>query len=308
MHQELGLAALTEKHKYFRLHDMRKHTGFTLIEVMVTIVVLIIIASIAVVSFTQTQKESRDSARKSSITNIASALENYYEKNGEYPSCATLSGDGSTVAGLLGVTADTLVAPMADDGVTNSIKCDNSSQNSSDIYVYTGDSSSQCQSGNSCQEWTLGFSSELNDEVISVASKKRLAMAEVLELEPEPEPEPSPEPEPDPTPACTIGEWTRAPSYLDDTSEVHSPGTEIPTHIDFPASYTPITSGPCATAETNPAWCPNPGTGSWGLNMACKRLYRFKLVTSNIPVSCGSFYSPPCYQAHAYYRTASPDN
>lgn len=59
--------------------------GFTIIEIMVIIVVIGILTTIVVVSFTAIQKGNRDGQRDNDITEVQRALEKYYADNGQYP-------------------------------------------------------------------------------------------------------------------------------------------------------------------------------------------------------------------------------
>lgn len=60
--------------------------GFTLIELLVVISIIGILASLALVSYTRSQKQARDTRRKSDLRQYQTALENYANKNnGVYP-------------------------------------------------------------------------------------------------------------------------------------------------------------------------------------------------------------------------------
>ena len=60
--------------------------GFTLVELLVVISVIGILASIVLVSFTGSQKQARDTQRKSDLRQYQLSLENYANKNnGLYP-------------------------------------------------------------------------------------------------------------------------------------------------------------------------------------------------------------------------------
>lgn len=62
------------------------HKGFTLVELLVVISVIGILASIVLVSFTSSQRQARDTQRRSDIKQYQLALENYANKNnGLYP-------------------------------------------------------------------------------------------------------------------------------------------------------------------------------------------------------------------------------
>jgi prepilin-type N-terminal cleavage/methylation domain-containing protein len=85
---------------------MRKQLGFTLVELLVVISVIGVLASIVLVSFTGSQKQARDTQRKSDIKQYQLALENFANKNnGLYPRRnVTVSAD-TTLCNDLGQTA-----------------------------------------------------------------------------------------------------------------------------------------------------------------------------------------------------------
>ena len=99
---------------------MRKATrGFTIVEIAVVIAVIALLATIGVVVYTTIQNDSKKSQAEGMVNVMRSALERYYDKNGEYPSANTLAsgGDGrnlsnaqyQTIAQTLDVPASALV-------------------------------------------------------------------------------------------------------------------------------------------------------------------------------------------------------
>lgn len=66
--------------------------GFTLIELLVTISILAILSSIALISFSNIQKNTRDAKRKSDLSTIQAALEQYHADLGYYPSTLPAAG------------------------------------------------------------------------------------------------------------------------------------------------------------------------------------------------------------------------
>jgi len=71
----------------------RKTNGFTLIELLVVISIIGILASIAIISFSSSQKQARDATRKSDIKQYQNTLEIFANKNnGIYPSRTTAAG------------------------------------------------------------------------------------------------------------------------------------------------------------------------------------------------------------------------
>lgn len=73
--------------------------GFTLIEVLITVSIIGLLASLTLVSFGGSQKAARDTERKSDLKQYATALENFAnENNSLYPSRTSSSGvDLSTI-------------------------------------------------------------------------------------------------------------------------------------------------------------------------------------------------------------------
>ncbi|MCD8561695.1 type II secretion system GspH family protein [Candidatus Saccharibacteria bacterium] len=62
-----------------------KHTGFTIVELLIVIVVIAILAAITVVAYTGIQSQAYDSAIKSDIQNFAKKMELYKAENSTYP-------------------------------------------------------------------------------------------------------------------------------------------------------------------------------------------------------------------------------
>ncbi|MFC1790546.1 type II secretion system protein [Patescibacteria group bacterium] len=65
-----------------------KKKGFTLVELLVSISILVILAGISLVSFRGTRAVSRDTERKTELELVRSALEIYRTDNGVYPTTA----------------------------------------------------------------------------------------------------------------------------------------------------------------------------------------------------------------------------
>jgi len=59
--------------------------GFTLIEVMITIIIIGILSTLGISMFQSTQKKSRDMNRKASLIAVTKALEQYMSDKGQYP-------------------------------------------------------------------------------------------------------------------------------------------------------------------------------------------------------------------------------
>lgn len=137
--------------------------GFTIVEVTITVVIIGLLVSITIFGYSRLQAESRDSQRTSRINVLIEALENYYAKNGEYPSCSAMTQSADTVAStvLPGLDKTALVAPKAPAGTTNSITCTALvGASGPDVFAYVGDGSSTCSSGTACLKYTLQYREE----------------------------------------------------------------------------------------------------------------------------------------------------
>lgn len=72
--------------------------GFTFIELLVVITIIAVLSGVAVVSFTNTSRRSRDTRRRLDVENIRSALELCRTESGSYPLSIynSISCDGET--------------------------------------------------------------------------------------------------------------------------------------------------------------------------------------------------------------------
>ena len=145
--------------------------AFTLFEIMVIIAVIGILAAIATFGFDRIQADARDQQRNVATATLAEALENYYDQNGEYPSCSMLTGSADDVGELLDVNLDVLQLPKSQND--NAIICsDITNSTDDDVIAYVGDDSAQCSTGSACITYTLKYVEESSGEVKELDSRR----------------------------------------------------------------------------------------------------------------------------------------
>lgn len=159
----------------------RRHAGFTLVELAIVIVIIAILAAITIFTYSHVQVGTRDSTRNSRATLIAGALEKYYTKNGEYPSCANMEQSGATVASLLGIDPTILVTPTASSSTSNSItSCtDLTTGSGPDIFAYVGDGSTACSTGSACAYYKFEYRQESTGTIVTFSSQHQAAATPV---------------------------------------------------------------------------------------------------------------------------------
>lgn len=132
--------------KQFR-KNLNSH-GFTLIELLIVISIIGILSVILFVSFTQLQKNTRDQQRKNDLQTIASALQRFYNDNGEYPTETALTtpdgrGIGYNPTGCIGTgyghythsTGTILGNNPAGGSLTNDLTCTPTGASSAKTYI-----------------------------------------------------------------------------------------------------------------------------------------------------------------------------
>jgi prepilin-type N-terminal cleavage/methylation domain-containing protein len=91
-------------------------TGFTVVELLVVIVVLVLLAGIIALSYGGYQQKARDGERRSDVTQIAAALSNY--KNWKNTYIEQGSGCGSSAAGPINGSGNGWLAAKSTDIAT----------------------------------------------------------------------------------------------------------------------------------------------------------------------------------------------
>ena len=88
-----------------------KSKGFTIVELLIVIVVIGILATLVIVTFTGIQQKARDSKRKTDIGAVQAALESYYSSNNTYPTLADLNDSTWRTTNMKGFDPSALQDP-----------------------------------------------------------------------------------------------------------------------------------------------------------------------------------------------------
>lgn len=79
------------------LKQLRKESGFTIIELLIVIAIIGILATLVLTNFQGAQAKGRDTVRKNDINSLYQKLEEYYNENGSYINEAITTANASTL-------------------------------------------------------------------------------------------------------------------------------------------------------------------------------------------------------------------
>jgi len=128
----------------------RKQGGFTIIELLIVIIVIGILATLVITTFSGIQRNARNRTREADINALHSQIEYYYGQQGVYPTLANLNDATWRSTNLKGLDAEalkdpqgsasTLVAAPAADSYAYAVtpaNCDNGSGGDCTAYTLT---------------------------------------------------------------------------------------------------------------------------------------------------------------------------
>lgn len=164
--------------------------GFTIVELIVTITIMGILLTLAVVNLNSTQTNARDSERKGDVESIQLSLEDFYKSDGDagvnigrYPSTTLPNGTVEYMRQILrDIDFDSLTAPDIEDPKSTFIAASNNVQTIAgvlpkptiDQYVYqpinlTG---GLCTAAAECRKYNIYYRLE-GDGLVYMAKSKR---------------------------------------------------------------------------------------------------------------------------------------
>jgi prepilin-type N-terminal cleavage/methylation domain-containing protein len=89
----------------------KRQSGFTIVELLIVIVVIGILATLVIVTFTGIQQKARDSKRQTDINAVDSHIESYYAQSGNYPTFAQLTDATWRSTNMKGLDPSALTDP-----------------------------------------------------------------------------------------------------------------------------------------------------------------------------------------------------
>lgn len=165
---------------------MRKSAGFTLVELLITITIMVTLVTLAVISLRGNQIGARDEERKTDVAVIAQQLENYYTSGtdsaaatGSYPPTQTVDTEAEIKTTLRDLDLKALRAPDVTDASPMSFSVATSSTQPSpslNSYIYQPLTSSGtlCQTaGTECRQFTIFFVLEADGSLQKIVSRNQ---------------------------------------------------------------------------------------------------------------------------------------
>lgn len=160
--------------------------GFTLVELLITITVMVILVTIAAISLRGNQVGARDEERKTDVSVIAQQMENYYTSGtdsaaatGSYPPTQLVDTEAEVKSALRDMDPKVLRAPDVADSSPMSFTVATSNAVPSpaiNSYVYqplTADGSLCQTTSQECRQFTLYYILETDSTLQKVASKNQ---------------------------------------------------------------------------------------------------------------------------------------
>ncbi len=118
--------------------SLKKQKGFTLVELLIVIIIIGILATLVIVTFSGVQAKARDSKRQTDIGALDSHIEAYYAQNGWYPTLAQLQDATWRSNNMKGLDPAALTAP------NGTIVDSNAATTTKYSYVPTHDDGTAC--------------------------------------------------------------------------------------------------------------------------------------------------------------------
>ena len=136
----------------------QKSKGFTIVELLIVIVVIAILATLVIVTFTGIQQKARDSKRQTDIDAVDSHLEAFYASNGYYPTLAALQDPSWVSSNMKGLDESALADPKVPSNDVSATQTGIKGAADASHYGYNTSAGSNTCTGSTETDQCTGFS------------------------------------------------------------------------------------------------------------------------------------------------------
>lgn len=146
----------------------QRQSGFTIVELLIVIVIIGILATLVIVTFSGVQQRARDSERKTDINAVAGQLEAFYANKGFYPPRADFQSTTFRSANEIRIDDKAFADPSSPNTKTfnDNIAPDPVPNGTARVYYYdarNADGTACDTAGDQCAQYTVSASLEGND-------------------------------------------------------------------------------------------------------------------------------------------------
>lgn len=144
----------------------QRQSGFTIVELLIVIVIIGILATLVIVTFSGVQQKARDSERKTDINAVASQLEAFYANKGYYPTITDINDSSWRSANEFRIDDKAFVDPSTTGTTSLQNGLVGSGSNTAKVYYYIAYSSGTTDCGTTagaqCASYVVGSNLEQN--------------------------------------------------------------------------------------------------------------------------------------------------
>ncbi len=148
----------------------KRQSGFTIVELLIVIVVIAILATLVIVTFTGIQQKARDSQRQTDINAVDSQLEAFYAQNGYYPTYTDLISPTFISTSLKGLDPQSLIGPKTGTLVNASTAATNPAGDGYTYFTNGCTATDPSSATNGCTSFTLKAQLEGSADVYTKSS------------------------------------------------------------------------------------------------------------------------------------------